>query len=377
MSLELKLLTPVKVGRYDLPNRMVMAPLTRNRAKAGDVPYELHARYYAQRASAGLIVTEASQILPQGKGYPATPGIYSVEQVEGWKLVTKAVHDQGGRVFLQLWHVGRISHPDLQPNGDLPVAPSAIAPQGMASTYEGEKPFVTPRALERNEISDIIEAYRQGAANALSAGFDGVEIHSANGYLLDQFLHNGSNQRTDEYGGSIENRARLLLAVTEVVVGVWSSDRVGIRLSPTGTLNAMTDTNPEALFRYVVNALNRFNLAYLHLVEPRLDNPETRDKSKDLGTHFFRSIYTGSLISAGGYGRDTGNAVLEAGDADLIAYGRWFISNPDLPERFALNAPLNPYDRSSFYGGDEHGYTDYPSLEMATIISDFPQEARK
>ncbi len=367
MNSELKLLTPVQVGRYELPNRMVMAPLTRNRAKAGDVPYELHAQYYAQRASAGLIVTEASQILPQGKGYLATPGIYSAEQIAGWKLVTKAVHDQGGRIFLQLWHVGRISHPDLQPQGELPVAPSAIAPQGMASTYEGEKPFVTPRALERNEIPGLIEAYRQGAANALSAGFDGVEIHSANGYLLDQFLHDGSNQRTDEYGGSIENRARLLLAVTEAVVGVWGSDRVGLRLSPTGTLNAVSDANPEALFRYVVTSLNRFNLAYLHLVEPRLDNPETRDKNKDLGTHFFRSIYRGILISAGGYDRNTGNAVLEAGDADLIAYGRWFISNPDLPERFAINAPLNPYDRSSFYGGDEHGYTDYPSLKMAEV----------
>lgn len=366
MSSDLKLLTPIKVGRYELPNRMVMAPLTRNRAVAGDVPHELNALYYAQRASAGLIVTEASQVVPQGKGYPATPGIYSAEQIEGWKLVTKAVHDKGGRIFLQLWHVGRISHPSLHPNGELPVAPSAIASQGMASTYEGEKPFVTPRALELDEIPGIVEAYRQGAANALEAGFDGVEIHGANGYLLDQFLQDGSNHRTDEYGGSIENRARLLLEVTEAVVGVWGGDRVGIRLSPTGTFNDMSDSNPEALFSYVVNALNRFNLAYLHLVEPRWDNPETRDKSKDLGTHFFRSIYKGILVSAGGYNRETGNAVLEAGDADLIAYGRWFISNPDLPQRFATNAPLNPYDRSTFYGGAEGGYTDYPSLELQT-----------
>jgi N-ethylmaleimide reductase len=365
MNSELKLLTPVQVGRYNLPNRMVMAPLTRNRARAGDVPYELHARYYAQRASAGLIISEATQVLPQGKGYPSTPGIYSAEQIVGWQLVTNAVHAQGGRMFLQLWHVGRISHPDLQPNGELPVAPSAIAPQGMATTFTGEKPFITPRALERDEIPGLIEAYRQGAANALAAGFDGVEVHSANGYLLDQFLHDGSNQRTDEYGGSIENRARLLLEVVDAVVGVWGGDQVGIRLSPTGTLNTISDSNPEALFSYVVNALNRFNLAYLHLVEPRLDNPEMRDKTKDLGTHFFRSIYNGRLISAGGYDRETGNAVLEAGDADLIAYGRWFISNPDLPLRFAVNAPLTPYDRSSFYGGDEHGYIDYPALAMA------------
>lgn len=367
MSLELKLLTPIQVGRYELPNRMVMAPLTRNRAQAGDVPHALNALYYAQRASAGLMITEATQISPQGKGYPATPGIYSTAQVEGWKLVTKAVHDQGGRVFLQLWHVGRISHPTLQPNGELPVAPSAIAPQGMASTDEGEKPFVTPRALEQDEIPGIIEAYRQGAANALAAGFDGVEIHGANGYLLDQFLQDGSNQRTDEYGGTIANRARLLLEVTEAVVSVWGSYRVGIRLSPTGTFNDVSDSNSEALFRYVVDALNRFNLAYLHLVEPRWENPATREKTKDLGTHFFRSIYKGILISAGGYDRETGNAVLEAGDADLIAYGRWFLSNPDLPERFATNAPLNPYDRATFYGGDEHGYTDYPSLALAAI----------
>lgn len=365
MKSELKLLTPVQVGRYELPNRVVMAPLTRNRARTGDVPYELHARYYAQRASAGLMISEATQVSPQGKGYPSTPGIYSAEQIAGWQLVTNAVHDQGGHMFLQLWHVGRISHPDLQPNGELPVAPSAIAPQGMATTYTGEQPFVIPRALERDEIPGLIEAYRQGAANALAAGFDGVEVHSANGYLLDQFLHDGSNQRTDEYGGSIENRARLLMDVTDAVVSVWGSDRVGVRLSPMGTLNSISDPDPEALFRYVVSTLNRFDLAYLHLVEPRLDNPETRDKTRDLGTYFFRSIYHGTLISAGGYDRDTGNAVLEAGDADLIAYGRWFISNPDLPRRFALNAPLNPYDRSSFYGGDERGYTDYPALVMA------------
>lgn len=340
-----------------------MAPLTRNRASAGNVPTELNATYYAQRASAGLIVTEASQISPQGMGYPATPGIYSPEQVEGWKLVTQAVHDRGGRIFLQLWHVGRISHPSLQPNGELPVAPSAIAPAGMAATYTGEQPFVTPRALELSEIPGIVEDYRQAAENALAAGFDGIEVHGANGYLIDQFLQDGSNHRTDAYGGSIENRARFLLEVLEAVIGVWGSDRVGLRLSPTGTFNDMHDSDPKALFSYVVQALNPLNLAYLHLVEPRWDNPEVRDKTKDLGAHFFRPLYRGTLISAGGFTRETGNAVLEAGDADLIAYGRWFISNPDLPERFALNADLNPYDRNTFYGGDSRGYTDYPALE--------------
>lgn len=358
------LLSSVQVGRYTLPNRLVMAPLTRNRAGAGNVPRQLNATYYAQRASAGLLITEATQVSPQGVGYPATPGIHSPEQVEGWKLVTKAVHDRGGKIFLQLWHVGRVSHPSLQPDGALPVAPSAIAPQGEASTYEGQKPFVTPRALETEEIPGIVEQYRQGAKNALEAGFAGVEIHGANGYLLDQFLRDGSNQRTDEYGGSIENRARLLLEVIDAVVEVWGADRVGLRLSPSGTFNSMSDSNPQALFTYVVEELNQRNLAYLHLVEPREDNgaPE----GQDLSSHFFRSIYRGVIIAAGGYDRQLAEETIAKGDADLIAFGRWYISNPDLVERFANNAPLNPYDRSTFYGGDERGYTDYPTLDLQT-----------
>ncbi|HEY9648061.1 MAG TPA: alkene reductase [Chroococcidiopsis sp.] len=361
------LLSPVKVGRYDLPNRLVMAPLTRNRAGAGNVPGPMNAKYYEQRASAGLIISEATQISPQGVGYPATPGIHSAEQVEGWKLVTQAVHAAGGHIFLQLWHVGRISHPSLQPDGALPVAPSAIAPQGNAATYEGEQPFVTPRALELDEIPGIIADYRKAAENALAAGFDGVEIHSANGYLLDQFLQDGTNHRTDEYGGAIANRARLLLEVVEAVVGVWGGDRVGLRLSPTGTFNDMADSNPVALFDYVVNELNRFNLAYLHLVEPRTSNPLPETDPNYLGSKHFRPIFHGTLISAGGHDRDTGNAMIAAGDADLIAYGRLYISNPDLAERFAQNAALNPYDRSTFYGGTEHGYTDYPSLALQSV----------
>lgn len=366
MTNNIHLLSPVKLGRYELPNRIVMAPLTRNRAGAGNVPTPVNAEYYAQRASAGLIITEASQVSPQGMGNPQTPGIYSKEQVEGWRLVTDAVHERSGRIFLQLWHVGRISHPSLQPDGALPVAPSAIAPEGRAATYEGEQPFVTPRALETEEIPGIIEQYRQGAQNALAAGFDGVEIHSANGYLLDQFLHNGSNQRTDQYGSSIENRARLLMEVTEAVTRVWGADRVGVRLSPSSTFNSMYDSNPEALFSYVANALDRFGLAYLHIVEPRVDGNVTLGHASGFPASYFRPIFHGTIITAGGYDRDRGNAVLAAGDADLVAYGRLFIANPDLPKRFALNAPLNRPDRSTFYGGNERGYTDYPALELQT-----------
>lgn len=374
MSATINLLTPVQLGPYTLPNRLVMAPLTRNRAGAGNVPTALNATYYAQRASAGLMITEASQVAPQGQGYPGTPGIHTPEQVEGWRRVTEAVHDRGGRIFLQLWHVGRISHPDFQPNGALPVAPSAIAPEGMANTYSGNKPFVTPRALETEELPGIVDRYYQGAKNALAAGFDGVEIHSANGYLLDQFLQDGTNQRTDEYGGAIENRARLLLEVTEAVTSVWGSDRVGVRLSPAGKFNSMSDSDPKALFTYVVRALNPFKLAYLHLVEPRVNEDALNFWMKSnpiedpdgLNSRYFRSIFQGKIISAGGYDRDLGNATLAANYADLIAYGRLFISNPDLPERFAKNAPLNPYDRFTFYGGDAKGYTDYPTLEMQT-----------
>lgn len=367
MSVNVDLLSSVKLGPYELPNRFVMAPMTRNRAGAGYVPGPLNATYYAQRASAGLIITEASQVSPQGLGYPSTPGIYSPEQVAGWKLVTDAVHAEGGRIFLQLWHVGRISHPSLQPDGALPVAPSAIAPDGQAATYEGMQPFVTPRALELAEIPEIVEQYRQGAQNALEAGFDGVEIHAANGYLIDQFLRDGTNHRTDNYGGSIANRVRFLLEVTAAVVSVWGGNRVGVRLSPSGSFNSMSDSDPVATFSYAAEALNQFNLAYLHIVEPRADdNYVVGTSAASLTTGYFRSIFKGTLIAAGGFDRETGNAALANGEADLIAYGRLFIANPDLPERFAINASLNPADRSSFYGGDERGYIDYPTLSLQT-----------
>ncbi len=363
MTSEKTLFKPVTVGPYQLSNRLVMAPLTRNRAGTGLVPTALNATYYAQRASAGLIISEATQISPQGMGYFNTPGIYSPEQVEGWKLVTKAVHDRSGHIFLQLWHVGRISHPSLQPDTALPVAPSAIAPAGNALTNDGEQPFVKPRALETAEIPGIVADYRKAAENALAAGFDGVEIHSANGYLLDQFLHDGTNHRTDNYGRSLENRARLLMEVAQAVVDTCGSDRVGIRLSPSGTFNDVSDSDLKTLFTYVIEQLNSFNLAYLHLVEPRAYAGVT----VELTTHFFRPIYNGTLIAAGGYDRESGNAAIASGDADLVAYGRTYIANPDLAERFAMNVPLNPYDRSTFYGGTEKGYTDYPTLQPQTV----------
>ncbi len=355
------LFTPIQLGSYLLPNRIVLAPLTRNRAAAGNIPTALNATYYAQRATAGLLITEASQVSPQGIGYPATPGIHSPEQVAGWRLVTEAVHVRGGRIFLQLWHVGRISHPDLQPARAIPVAPSAIAAEGEAQTYEGPKPFVTPRALETAEIPGIVEQFRQGAKNALLAGFDGVEIHGANGYLLDQFLRDGTNQRTDNYGGSIENRARLHLEVTKAVVDVCGADRVGIRLSPSGTFNNMHDSNPKATFSYLVEALNRFGLAYLHLMEP--SEADISHGGTPIPTSYFRPIFHGNLIANSGYDRAKGDAVIASSNADLVSFGTLFIANPDLPERFKFNTPLNQPDPTTFYGGGEKGYIDYPTLK--------------
>jgi N-ethylmaleimide reductase len=362
MSAEKDLFTSVKVGPYTLPNRIVMGPMTRNRAGKANVPTAINADYYSQRASAGLIITEASQVSPQGMGYPATPGIHSPEQIAGWKLVTDAVHKTGGKIFLQLWHVGRISHPVTQEGGVLPVAPSAIAAAGEINTTEGMKPFVTPRALESKEIPGIVEQFRRGAENALEAGFDGVEIHAANGYLLDQFLDDSTNKRTDNYGGSIENRARLLLEVTDVVASVFGADRVGIRISPAGVFNNMGDSKPAETFGYVARALSPKGLAYLHVVEPV--NPERYkvNGSPVSATRHLRSLYDGVLITAQGYTFKTGNDVLARGDADLVAFGKMFLANPDLPERFRKSAPLNAPDMSTFYGGTERGYTDYPAL---------------
>ncbi len=361
MTADVNLFSAVKLGPYTLPNRLVMAPMTRLRAIA-TIPQPLMATYYSQRVSAGLIVTECTMVSPLSYGYMNCPGIYSPEQVAGWKLISDAVHTQGGRIFLQLWHCGRISHPSLL-GGELPVAPSAIAATGTLHTPEGKRSLETPRALETHEIPEIVEQFRKGAENAMAAGFDGVELHGAFGYLIDQFLQDGSNQRTDEYGGSIENRARFLLEVVEAVASVWGADRVGIKLSPSNTFYGMYDSNPEATFSYVLNALNRFELAYVHLMEPNEVDLATRDVLNPV-TPLFRPIFKGTLITNGGYDKETGNAILASGNADLVSFGKLFLANPDLPKRFELNAPLNTPDPKTFYAPDEKGYTDYPFFEL-------------
>ncbi len=345
---------------------MVMAPLTRGRAGRGNVPGIMNAEYYAQRASAGLIITEATQVSPQGIGYPNTPGIHTAQQVAGWRLVTDAVHSGGGTIFLQLWHVGRISHPSLQEGGALPVAPSEVGPKGDAITYEGRKAFVAPRALEMSEISEVVAQFRDGAKHALDAGFDGVEIHAANGYLIDQFLRDGTNLRTDGYGGRVENRARFLLEVVESVSGIWGAERVGVRISPTSAFNDLSDSDPQKIFGYAAESLGRLGIAYLHVVE----GTETDDFDFLRGAStsvFFRGLrdaFGGAYIANGGYDFERANASLARGDVDLVSFGRLFLANPDLPERFARNAPLNAPDIATFYGGDEKGYTDYPALEQ-------------
>jgi len=354
------LFKPVQFGPYTLSNRIAMAPLTRSRAQKGDIPSLLAPEYYRQRAGAGLIIAEATQISPQGKGYAFTPGIYNSAQVEGWQAVTDAVHQAGGHIFLQLWHVGRISHPALQPNGELPVAPSAIKPEGNAFTEQGFVPFVTPRALETDEIPGIIEQYRVASQNALDAGFDGVEIHAANGYLIDQFLRDSTNHRTDAYGGSLENRTRLLNEVTAAVVSVWGTKRVGVRLAPISPANDISDSDPETLFTYVVEQLNKFNLLYLHLVEGATGGPRQVENGFDL--QILRRLFNGIYIGNNGYDRELALTARQQGLVDLVAFGRPFISNPDLVERLKLNAPLNEWDVDTFYGGGAKGYIDYPFL---------------
>jgi N-ethylmaleimide reductase len=340
-----------------------MAPMTRNRAGAGNVPTPIMATYYRQRASAGLIVTEATQVTPEGQGYVNTPGIHSREQIEGWKTVTRAVHEAGGRIYLQLWHVGRISHSLFQPGGALPVAPSAIAPTGQVYTPEGLKPYETPRALELSEIPGVVEQYQRGAQNAVEAGFDGVEIHGANGYLIDQFLQDGTNRRNDAYGGSVENRARFLLEVTQAVVEVWGADRVGVRLSPSSTFNDMRDSNAQATFSYAVSQLQGLGIAYVHLVEFKQD--DARHGGKEVPTSVLRPLFKGRLIVNAGYTRERADAAIAKGHTDLVAFGVPFIANPDLPERLKTGAALNAPDVATFYGGGEKGYIDYPALTAA------------
>lgn len=354
------LLSPFEIGALKLSNRMVMAPMTRNRAGEGNVPTKLMAKYYEQRAGAGLIITEASQISPQGMGYPATPGIYSKAQVVGWKQVTKAVHAKGGKIYIQLWHVGRISHPDFH-DGALPVAPSAVKPKGQAFTYEGLKDFVEPRALEVDEIKRIVEDYKAATKNALDAGFDGVEIHAANGYLIDQFLVDKTNLRTDEYGGWVENRGRFLFEILDAVLQVCDSSKVGIRLSPSGLFNDMGDSNPSAIFDYVIDKLNAYNLAYLHLIEPLMPVDKLSQMKKNVAEYYGKQ-YKGVRMVNGGFTKETGQEAILSDKAELVSFGIPYIANPDLQKRFADNAELNVANQETFYGGNEEGYTDYPFL---------------
>ena len=348
----MKLLEPITCGDLHLANRIFMAPLTRCRAGAGRVPNALMAEYYVQRASAGLIISEATSVTPMGVGYPNTPGIWSPEQTQGWKSIIAGVHEAGGKIFLQLWHVGRISDPSYL-NGSRPVAPSAIAAKGHVSLLRPLQPFVTPRALELSEIPGIIETYRQGAANALAAGFDGVEIHGANGYLLDQFLQDSTNQRTDEYGGSIENRARLMLAVTDAVIAVWGASRVAMHLAPRCDAHDMGDSNPAATFGYVARELGRRRLAFICARESLGDRRLGPELKKQFG---------GIYVANEAHTRASAEQLLQDGEADAVAFGKLFIANPDLPRRFAQNTPLNPPDQKTFYADGPQGYTDYPSL---------------
>lgn len=358
-----KLFSSKQLGALNLEHRIVMAPLTRSRSsQPGDIPNDLNVEYYKQRASAALIITEATQISPQGKGYAYTPGIHSEQQIDGWKKITDTVHQQGGHIFMQLWHVGRVSHSALQPNNTLPVAPSALAvTDGQAFTEAGMVDFETPRALETAEIPQIVEQYRQAALNAKKAGFDGVEIHAANGYLLEQFLKDGSNKRDDNYGGSFENRSRIVLEVTQAVTEIWGSDQVGIRLSPTGTFNSMTESDPMGLYSHLIEQLNPFKLAYIHLVE-------RFGSSKEDDTHNFdfaslRHLFNGAYIANGGYTGVSAEQSLKDDESDFIAFGVPFIANPDLPKRIKNGAELNQANPDTFYGGGEAGYTDYPFLD--------------
>jgi len=358
------LFQPVRLGPYQLANRIVMAPLTRSRAGEDGVPRPLMAEYYAQRASAGLIIAEGTNISPQGRGYALTPGLYEAAQVEGWRKVTEAVHARGGRIFPQLWHVGRVSHPSLQPGGALPVAPSAIRPEATSYTDAGFRPCVTPRALAIAEIPEIVEQYRHATRNALVAGFDGVEIHAANGYLIEQFLRDSTNKRTDAYGGSRENRARLLLEVTEAVVGVCGGERVGIRLSPVSPVNgADLDSDPAGTYAYVVERLNAFGLAYIHIIEGATQGPREVPGGFDL--QILRQSFKGLYIANNGYDLGLALEARRRNLADIISFGRLYIANPDLVERLRIGARLNVPERATFFGGGAAGYTDYPVLTPA------------
>lgn len=366
------LFTPIKIGSLDLPHRIVMAPLTRSRAGEGNVPTAATVEYYRQRAGAALIVTEATQVSQQGQGYAWTPGIHSPDQIAGWRTVARAVHQEGGRIFLQLWHVGRVSHPVFQPDGGAPVAPSALAAPGKTFIVDEAGKGVwadvpVPRALDEAEIRSIVADYAQAACNAITAGMDGVEIHAGNGYLLDQFINSASNLRDDGYGGTPANRARLLLEVTDAVVAAIGAKRVGVRLTPMGRFMGMGDGTPEETFGGIARELDRRAIAYLHLVEPAIVGTvkdDARDPRWDEIIRLMRRLYRGVVILAGGYDRTSAQKALADGRGDVIAFGRAFIANPDLPERFRREAPLNEADSTTFFGGGITGYTDYPALSQ-------------
>lgn len=359
-----KLFEPTRIGDIEVANRVVMAPLTRSRADeaAGDIPGSpMNVEYYRQRSNAGLIISEGTQVSPVGKGYMATPGIYSDEQVEGWKPITQAVHEAGSKIVAQIWHVGRVTHPNLT-GGVQPIAPSAVTPKVTAYTHAGKVEAPQPRALELAEIKDIVAEYRRGAANAIRAGFDGIELHGANGYLIDQFLRDGANQRTDEYGGSIENRARFALEVVDAVVAEIGAGRVGIRLSPVTPANDLADSNPQAVFGYLVEELNRRGIAFIHFVEGATGGP------RDIPGFDFawaRQAFKGTYIANNGYTREMALEAVESGRADAVAFGRAYIANPDLVQRLKLNAPFNTPNPQTFYVPGEAGYIDYPTLDQA------------
>jgi N-ethylmaleimide reductase len=352
------LFSPISLGDLTLSNRMIMAPLTRNRAAMpGNVPQAMNVTYYQQRSSAGLIISEAAQVSPEGIGYPATPGIHSKEQVQGWRAVNDAIHAQGGHVFVQLWYCGRISHPDLLPDNRQPVSASAIKPEGDAITFDGMKSFVEPRALRTDEMAGIVDQYRQAARHAAEAGFDGVEIHSANGYLLDQFLRDGTNRRDDMYGGPLENRSRLLMEVLAAVLEAWEPARVGVRISPENSFNDIRDSDPQATFNHVARALSGKGLGYLHVVEGDMMGGESSVDYRQIRDHF-----DGRYMANCGYDKARAHAAITGGDADMVSFGQLFLANPDLVQRFKTDAELNTPDPDTFYGGDEKGYTDYPAL---------------
>ncbi len=359
---EHKIFTPLQIGPVKLNNRLVMAPMTRNRAdNVFEAPTDLHVEYYSQRASAGLIISEGSQVSKQGRGYMYTAGIYNEEQVEGWKNVTDAVHENGGKIQIQLWHTGRVSHPYFQ-NGGKPVAPSAIKADSKAFTPNGFEDTPEPRALATNEVEDIIQDFGRAAERARRAGFDGAQIHSANGYLVEQFLHDSSNKRKDRYGGSIENRSRFLFEVIDAVAKEMGENRTSVRLSPSNLFNTDNDSQSRDLYEYVIRKLNEYDLAFLELVEP-LDDVSDRPELVNHVAEHFRPVYNGMLSTNGKYDRESGMKVIETGTADMVSYAKLFLANPDLPERFKKDAPLNEQDPDTFYGTGKEGYIDYPFLE--------------